>query len=202
MTDEQTNRDAGKFTCWNKNFFRLIIVGLCVNCEKIFQNVFLVCHHDSFLFLIIWAASWQNEQNECAPSEDYDQPGHPPSLIRVFAVHMKKVWVLSCPLSAQRRLIRLGGCPVWSESSLAAHSFCWFCHVVVHFLTGRSLAYCQLICNLHELTIIIQTLWNWILKMCFASTYSPRCQAGQMSIMCLILWTMKSTVFCERPATL
>ena len=26
----------------------------------------------------------------CAPSEDSDQPGHPPSLIRVFAVRMKK----------------------------------------------------------------------------------------------------------------
>ena len=40
----------------------------------------------------------------CAPSEDSDQPGHPPSLIRVFAVRMKKAWVLSDPLSAQRRL--------------------------------------------------------------------------------------------------
>ena len=29
---------------------------------------------------------------------------HPPSLIRVFAVRMKKAWVLSYPLSAQRRL--------------------------------------------------------------------------------------------------
>ena len=28
----------------------------------------------------------------------------PPSLIRVFAVRMKKAWVPSCPLSAQRRL--------------------------------------------------------------------------------------------------
>ena len=46
----------------------------------------------------------------CVPSEDSDQPGHPPSLIRVFAVRMKKAWVLSYPLSAQRRLIRLGGC--------------------------------------------------------------------------------------------
>ena len=26
----------------------------------------------------------------CVPSEDSDQPGHPPSLIRVFAVSMKK----------------------------------------------------------------------------------------------------------------
>ena len=33
-----------------------------------------------------------------------DQPGHPPSLIRVFAVRMKKAWVLSYPLSAKRRL--------------------------------------------------------------------------------------------------
>ena len=39
-----------------------------------------------------------------APSEDSDQPGHPPSLIRVLAGHMKKAWVLSYPLSAQRRL--------------------------------------------------------------------------------------------------
>ena len=36
----------------------------------------------------------------CAPSEDSDQTGHPPSLIRVFAVHMKKVWDLSYSLSA------------------------------------------------------------------------------------------------------
>ena len=35
-----------------------------------------------------------------APSEDSDQPGHPPSLIRVFAVHMKKAWILSYPLNA------------------------------------------------------------------------------------------------------
>ena len=48
----------------------------------------------------------------CAPSEDSDQPGHPPSLIRVFAVHMKKAWVLSYPLSAQ--------------------SFCLFCHELAH----------------------------------------------------------------------
>ena len=35
----------------------------------------------------------------CAPSKDSDQPGHPPSLIRVFAVRMKKT-----SLSAQRSL--------------------------------------------------------------------------------------------------
>ena len=35
---------------------------------------------------IIWAASWQNQQCGCAPRKDSDQPGHPSSLIRVFAV--------------------------------------------------------------------------------------------------------------------
>ena len=45
---------------------------------------------------------------------------------------LKKAWVHSYPLSAQRRLIRLGGCPGWSESSLGAQSFCWFCHVAAH----------------------------------------------------------------------
>ena len=40
----------------------------------------------------------------CAPSEDSDQPGHLPSLVRVLAVCMKEPWVLSYPMSAQRRL--------------------------------------------------------------------------------------------------
>ena len=37
----------------------------------------------------------------CGPSEDSDQPGHPPSLIRAFVVRMKKAWVFSYLLSAK-----------------------------------------------------------------------------------------------------
>ena len=51
-----------------------------------------------------WATTWQNQQNECSPSEDSDQPGHSSRLIRVFAVHIKKAWVLSYPISAQMGL--------------------------------------------------------------------------------------------------
>ena len=46
----------------------------------------------------------------------------------VFAVRMKKPWILSYRLRAQRRRwsdwadVRLGGCPGWSESSLGAQS--------------------------------------------------------------------------------
>ena len=32
-----------------------------------------------------------------------------------------------------KTLIRLGGCPGWSESSLGTQSFCWFCHEAAHF---------------------------------------------------------------------
>ena len=46
----------------------------------------------------------KNQQSDCAPSEDSDQPGYPPIRFRVFAVRMKKAGVLSYPLSAQRRL--------------------------------------------------------------------------------------------------
>ena len=69
-----------------------------------------------------WATSWQNQQNDCAPSEDSDQPGHPPSLIRDFAV--RSIGSLGPKLSScgQRRLIRSGGCAGWSESSLGAHA--------------------------------------------------------------------------------
>ena len=51
-----------------------------------------------------------------------DQPGHRPSLIRVFAVRMKKHWALNYLLNAQWRLFRLGACPGWSESLPWAHS--------------------------------------------------------------------------------
>ena len=54
----------------------------------------------------------------CAPSEDSDQPGHPLSLIRIYAVRMKKHSALKRTL---KTMIRLGGCPGWSVSSLGAH---------------------------------------------------------------------------------
>ena len=52
----------------------------------------------------MWAATQQNQQNGCAPSEDSDQPWHPPSLIGVFPVHMMKAWTLSYLSSEQQRL--------------------------------------------------------------------------------------------------
>ena len=70
-----------------------------------------------------------------APSEDLDQPGHLPSLIRVFTVRMEKHWALNYLLSTQWRH--------WSEwvdaqADLSLHwatmSFCWFCCAAAHLL--------------------------------------------------------------------
>ena len=68
----------------------------------------------------IWAATWQNQQND-----------FPPSLIRVFAVRMKKAWVLSYPLSAQWRL--------WSDwvDAQADLSLPWAHTHFIGFVTRR-----------------------------------------------------------------
>ena len=72
----------------------------------------------------------------CAPSKDSDQPRRPPSLIRVFAVSLKKARILSYPLSAQQRL--------WSDWVDAQADlsfrwvympFCWFCHDVAQMMS-------------------------------------------------------------------
>ena len=80
----------------------------------------------------------------CAPSEDSDQPGPPPSLISL-RFRMKKHCVISYQMSAQRRLIRLGGCPGWFESSLGAH-------VILLVLSctgsiGELFTVCYLVCH-------------------------------------------------------
>ena len=86
-----------------------------------------------------WVTSWQNQQIECTSSEGSDQPGHPPSLIRVFAVCMKKPWFLSYLLSTQRRLWS-NWADVQADQSLCwAQSFCWFCHEVAQLLTMVSI---------------------------------------------------------------
>ena len=38
-----------------------------------------------------------------------------------------------------KTLIRLNGCPGWSESSLGLYSFCWFCHIVAHLSFGNTM---------------------------------------------------------------
>ena len=81
----------------------------------------------------------------CSPSEDSDQPGHLPSLLSVFAVRMKKAWVLSYPLSAQRRL--------WSAWE-ADQSLCWAHSHFVGFVMRWLILYFHLLsCNIWQFFI-------------------------------------------------
>ena len=94
------------------------------------------------------------------PSKDSDQPGHLCSLIRIFAVCMKKARVLSYLLCAERRLIRLGGCPGWSESSLGTQSFYKRCHEAANMFYCKSPNYWDTwsnCCNelAHEIMVLI-----------------------------------------------
>ena len=77
-------------------------------------------------FKYIWIKAWQNLQMSRGTTKPTKWPVRPAmtqislGIRPVFAVRMKKALVLSYPLSTQRRLIRLGRCTGWSESSLGA----------------------------------------------------------------------------------
>ena len=60
--------------------FRIAVSGSSFSCHLTIDNKL--------------ATIWQNQQCGYPPSEDSDQPGHPPSLIRVFVVRMKDPSVL------------------------------------------------------------------------------------------------------------
>ena len=77
----------------------------------------------------LWTTTWKkNNKMTCAPSEDSDQPGHLPSLIRGFAVRrntgpLTTYWEHSEDwVDAQADLILR-----WAH-----RSFCWFCHETAH----------------------------------------------------------------------
>ena len=69
----------------------------------------------------------------CAPSKDSDRHGHPSSLIKSLRCPHEETLGPKLPIErTAKTLIRLGGSPGWSESSLGAQSFCWFCHQAAH----------------------------------------------------------------------
>ena len=82
-----------------------------------------------YVYVATWATAWQNKK----------WPIHPVKIqislaIRVFTVGLKKPWVLSYPLSTQRRLISLSGCPADPTLRWVHRSFCWFCFAAAHFI--------------------------------------------------------------------
>ena len=88
----------------------------------------------------------------------------------VFAVSMKKAWVLSDQLRALQTLIRLGRCPDWSE-------FCW-----VH------MPFCRLC---HALAESINTFWmRIVLSRAMSCTDSD-----QFGLMCSLIWVCTDCIY-------
>ena len=108
-----------------------------------------------FYHRVMWATTWQNEQKECAPSKDSDQRGHPPSLIRVFAVCLKKAWVLSYPLNASEDSDQTGRMPrlIW-------------------VFTGRTLILLVLSCR-GSCVLKMQMAWTLIRLLLWVYTVCP-----------------------------
>ena len=104
------------------------------------------CSHTSNYLKPPWSWSGRRFEPEhdktnkmtCASSDESDKPEHPPSLIRVFADRMKKAWVRSYPLSAQRRFWSVWADAQTDLSLCWEHRwFCWFCRAVAHFIQLR-----------------------------------------------------------------
>ena len=77
----------------------------------------------------------------CAPSEDSDQPGHPPSLIRVFAVPVRSVFAVRSLSNQGPNASSCGQRRLWSDWAdvqadqrlrWAHMSYCWFYRAVLN----------------------------------------------------------------------
>ena len=92
-----------------------------------------------YAFIDVSRLNQQNQQNEYAPNEDSDQPGHPSSLIRVFAGRSMVSSGPKLPSCGQRRLWS-----DWADAQVdlrlrwALKPFCWFCHEAAHVILLQS----------------------------------------------------------------
>ena len=78
--------------------------------------------HEKNVILIIEPPHDKTNKTACAPSKDSDQPGHPPSLISLRCPHEESLGPKLPSECTVKTLIRLGGCPGRSESSLGAYA--------------------------------------------------------------------------------
>ena len=86
---------------------------------------------------IKWATTWQNQQNKCAQRRLRSAWGSAQSDQSLRCPHEDTLGPQLPTERTAKTLIRLGGCPGWSESSLGAHTFCWFCRVAAQISKPR-----------------------------------------------------------------
>ena len=87
--------------CTHTTFLNLTTV---VEFERFSHVPYWYCQHVEKVSSSNEPSHDKTNKMACAPSKDSDQSGHLPTLIRVFALRMKKPWALSYPMSAQQRL--------------------------------------------------------------------------------------------------
>ena len=153
---------------WHIHCFLITAFSVLQNSNTQFLNC-LVKRKQNFLYhWYNWAASWQIQQNDCAHSEDSDQPGHMPSLISFRCALSGYLRTQAFYMHTTKTLIR---CPGWSESSLGAHA------ILLVLSRGGSYA---------------MTRWDWWLcMMCPKSELCSNCPDAKFPwafISCLSIW--------------
>ena len=85
------------------------------------------------VILLIWVATRQNQQSGmCAQRRLRSALASAQSDQNIRCPHKETLGPKLPTERTAKTLIRLGGCPGWSESLLSALSFCWFCHEAAH----------------------------------------------------------------------
>ena len=94
-------RALGICDCLSRNLLHNMakIMLTCCKTSLFVVVFFLLFFFFFFAAMVIIYEPPRDKTNKmaCAPSEDSDQPGHPPSLIRVFAVDAQADLSLRCP---------------------------------------------------------------------------------------------------------
>ena len=85
---------------------------------------------------IIWACARQNQQNDCRPSEDSDQPGHPPSLIEYSLYAWRSIGSLATHRAHSEDWSDWADAQADLSLRWAHEPICWFCRAAAHFFSG------------------------------------------------------------------
>ena len=126
----------------------------------------------------IWAASWQNKQNDmwaqrrlrsAWSSDQFDQCLHCLQE-ESFGPYLS----IECTAKA---LIRLDGCPGWSESSLGAQSFRWFRHEATHIKIRLQMATCS--SAIYSIRYLSQLMRLWHFSSSVISFFKRACATVQ-----------------------
>ena len=149
-----------------------------------FNEKFVARKHSKLtnLFASHLSHDMTNQQNECAPSKDSDQPGHPPSLISL-AVHPMASWVPKVSSCGQWRL--------WSdwEDAQADLSLRWMHSHFVGFVMSQlvyqplGFAVCIYTGIILQLSIFINEPRHE--KICFCHLWTTKSQISLQSDQCL-----------------